>query len=44
MSNTFVQGGEKKIFGGGLVHSKSKQLHFNVAWNDCDLKWMWSQM
>jgi len=23
-----------------VIHSKSKQLHFKVAWNECDLKWM----
>jgi len=27
-----------------LIHSKSKQLHFNIAQNECDLKWMWCQL
>jgi len=27
-----------------VFHRKVKQLHFNVAQNDCDLNWIWSQM
>ena len=27
-----------------MIHSKSKQLHFNIAWNECGLKWLWSPM
>jgi len=27
-----------------MIHSKSKQLHFNMAQNESYLKWMWSQI
>jgi len=27
-----------------VIHSKSKQLHFNLALNECDLKRRWTQM
>jgi len=27
-----------------VIHSESKQLHFNAAWNECYLKLVWSEM
>jgi len=33
-----------KIDDKNVIHSKSKQLHFNVEYNERDLKRTWSQM
>ena len=27
-----------------VIHSKSKQIHFNMAYKECDLKWVLSQV